>query len=245
MSWLSSLFDKPKKPKPVKSVLSSEIPKLYELLKSHFEQAETERKQKYTQGLGDLARVTELFGPGYGAGMKKAALAGMEQGMVGRGLGGTTRPAAVGAGMSAQFEDLRRDKMADALTRVAEYRRVSPQSTVTAGTLAGLSGVSGYGPMAGGEQPSLMQGFASSLLGGAGAALGGSIAGPAGAVVGGSIAGGITNWFGGGNQVASPLQSAYTGTGAATYGVGGGFDSSPMDNFLKTYTPQTGDYSIR
>jgi len=104
-----------------------------------YTKTEGQREQRYASGLSDLAQVTGLYGPGYGAGMEKAALAGANQSLIGRGLGGTTRPQAVSAGLKAEFEDLRRGKIAEALTRTADYKRTFPESTATAGILSHLA----------------------------------------------------------------------------------------------------------
>ena len=112
---------------------------VYKGLAEDYEESRKEQQTRYKQGLTELAQITGLFGPEYGAGMEKAALAGARQSMIGRGLGGTTRPMAVGAGMKAGFEDLRRGKLATALQQMAEYRRTSPQIYPTAGVLANLS----------------------------------------------------------------------------------------------------------
>jgi hypothetical protein len=96
-------------------------------LKQERKAAQVEEQKRYESGLADIAKVTELFGPEYTAGMEHMAMTGARQSMIGRGLGGTTRPMAVSAGMKAQFESLRRGKMAEALTRMAEYKRTPQQ----------------------------------------------------------------------------------------------------------------------
>ncbi len=82
---------------------------------------QAERKQRYEAGLGELRKVADMYGPDYLKGQERTALAGMEQSMVGRGLGGTTRPGAVGAGMKAGFEGQRIEARAGAGRNIAEY----------------------------------------------------------------------------------------------------------------------------
>ncbi len=108
-------------------------------LTKDYQQSRAEQEARYKAGLGELAEAAGLFGPGFTAGMEHEAMAGAKQSLIGRGLGGTTRPMAVGAGLKAQFEGLRRGKLADMLTRMAEYRRTSPQIYPGAGVLANLA----------------------------------------------------------------------------------------------------------
>ena len=61
---------------------------VYSTLKADYEEAQAEQEKRYKQGLVDLAKVTGLYGPDYGAGMEQAALAGAKQSLIGRGLGG-------------------------------------------------------------------------------------------------------------------------------------------------------------
>jgi len=122
------------------STLSSLLQQLYQ----DYRGIETERKERYGAGLSELAEVAGLFGPEYGAGMEREAMAGAQQTLIGRGLGGTTRPMAVGAGMKARFEDLRRGKLAEALSQMAGYRKTFPEGTATAGILSHLA-TGGFG----------------------------------------------------------------------------------------------------
>ena len=89
-------------------------------------EAQAEEQRRYKAGLADIAEMTGLFGPEYTAGMEHAALTGARQSLIGRGLGGTTRPMAVGAGLKAHFESLRRGKLAGALAQSAAYKRTPP-----------------------------------------------------------------------------------------------------------------------
>jgi hypothetical protein len=109
------------------------------MLTKDYRESRAEQQARYKTGIGELTEAAGLFGPEYTAGMEHAALTGARQSLIGRGLGGTTRPMAVGAGMKAHFEGLRRGKLADALARMAEYRRTSPQIYPAAGVLANLA----------------------------------------------------------------------------------------------------------
>jgi len=121
------------------TVSSPSLGNLFNELAKDYEAAQKEQQTRYTAGLSELTEAAGLFGPEYGAGMEQAALAGAKQSLIGRGLGGTTRPMAVGAGMKAQFEDLRRGKLATALQQLAEYRKTSPQIYPAAGVLSNLA----------------------------------------------------------------------------------------------------------
>jgi len=55
--------------------------------------ARTEEQRRYKAGLAELTEAAGLFGPEYTAGMEREALTGARAGLIGRGLGGTTRTA--------------------------------------------------------------------------------------------------------------------------------------------------------
>ena len=82
---------------------------------------EIERQQRYQEGLRPLQQAVNLFGPGYMRGVEKTALANANAELISRGLGSTTRPVAMSVGMKGQFEDIRRGKLADALSRLSQY----------------------------------------------------------------------------------------------------------------------------
>lgn len=103
---------------------------------SLFESLFEERARKLPAGLRPLERAAELYGPGYMAGQERFALTGAKAALGARGLGGTTRPGAVSAGMRAGFEDVRRQGLTGALGRISEY---IGGTTPTAGTLAHLA----------------------------------------------------------------------------------------------------------
>jgi len=124
---------------PTRQVGGAGVAGLTELFRKQFTESRAENREQRGLGLAELAEVAGLFGPDYGAGIEHAAMAGAEQSLIGRGLGGTTRPMAVGAGMKAQFEDLRRGRLAEALSRMAEYRRTFSDIYPTPGTIASLA----------------------------------------------------------------------------------------------------------
>jgi hypothetical protein len=123
----------------------------------------TDRPAQQAREAGGIASLKEAlaqFGPGYGAGMEAKALAGAEAGLVGRGLGGTTRPAAVSAGLSAEFEDMRRGRLAGALTNLANflgsYR--DPTAVTPGGVTHAVTG--GFGGMLGQDRLALQRAIA-------------------------------------------------------------------------------------
>lgn len=95
-----------------------------------------ERGQKYGQGLSALQSAAELFGPGAMAGEEMAGQAAIEQSAAGRGLSGTTMPGAMSVGMKAQLEDIRKSRLSDAFSNIANY---IGQSTPSAGTIGGIA----------------------------------------------------------------------------------------------------------
>lgn len=112
-------------------------------LKRLLESMRTERAGKFASGLSNLQNVAQLFGPGYGKGMERSALATMEQSMVGRGLSGTTMPGALSVGIKSQIEDTRRARLADAMSNVSQYIQSGTPSASDVSHLAtgGFSGL--------------------------------------------------------------------------------------------------------
>jgi len=97
-----------------------------------------ERQKKYTSGKSELSKILKLYGPGYGKGMERAALAGAEENLISRGLGSTTRPVAASVGIKAQIEDMRRSKLAETLAMMAQYTQQSaPTPSVVSSTALG------------------------------------------------------------------------------------------------------------
>ena len=202
-------------------ITGSSLSDLFQRFLSDYMQTETQRKERFDTGASKLTAAAELFGPGYGAGMEHAALTGARQSLIGRGLGGTTRPMAVSAGMKAGFEDLRRGKLATVFQQMAEYGRTFPESTATAGALSHLAtgGFSGALQERIAEAPGQPLGPLRYSSGGIGSGSSG----------GGSSGGGSA---GGGSSVGSPnfssggvFGSNWSGGGASattTYGPEGG-----------------------
>lgn len=102
-----------------------------------------ERTKKYAAGLQPLQEAAGLYGPGYMAGQERLALTGAKSALAGRGLGGTTRPQAVSAGIKAGFEDVRRQGLSGALGRISDYISQNMPSAQTLVHLAtgGFSGL--------------------------------------------------------------------------------------------------------
>lgn len=78
-------------------------------------------RERQERGLSTLEDVADLYGPGYMAGQERKALTAAKSALSARGLGGSTRPGAVSAGMKAGFEDVRRAGRAGAMTNIADY----------------------------------------------------------------------------------------------------------------------------
>jgi len=95
-----------------------------------------ERTSKLTQGQNILQQVADLFGPGYGKGMEREALTGVNEDMISRGLGSTTRPVALSAGMRMKTEDIRRSRLAEALSAISQFLG---QTAPTAPTISNLA----------------------------------------------------------------------------------------------------------
>lgn len=99
---------------------------------------------RFKTGLSKLQEVAGLYGPGYMAGQERLALTGAKSALAARGLGGTTRPQAVSAGMKAGFEDVRRAGRAGAMTNIADYMAGFKELEADPGTLAYLA-TGGFG----------------------------------------------------------------------------------------------------
>ena len=72
-------------------------------------------------GIAALQEAIALFDKDYGKGMEARARASASQQAVLSGLGGTTRPGAVSAGLTAEFEDMRRGRLATAQTNLGQF----------------------------------------------------------------------------------------------------------------------------
>lgn len=72
-------------------------------------------------GIAALQKSIALFDKNFGKGMEARARAAASSQAVLSGLGGTTRPGAVSAGLTAEFEDMRRGRMATAQSNLASF----------------------------------------------------------------------------------------------------------------------------
>ena len=72
-------------------------------------------------GIAELKKAIALFDKNYGKGMEAHARADASSAAIISGLGGTTRPGAVSAGLSAEFEDMRRGRLAQAQTNLGQF----------------------------------------------------------------------------------------------------------------------------
>jgi hypothetical protein len=216
---------------------SFDLSGLLKTLTTDYEETRTAKQKRYDEGIGILQSIVEQFGPGYLKGEETKTLAAMEQGMVGRGLGGTTRPAAVGTGIKADIRDRQTRARTGAMTNVANFMAGFQDLAPTPGTLAHLA--------TGGFSGLLQQ----AIAGAPGGPLGPMQTGSGGTFYERNISGG------GGSNMALPLISGggssgsgssgtggtVTGAGAATYGLGGGMDA-PLGGGGGSYAPQIGDY---
>ena len=195
------------------------IGNLTELLKSltsQYEETRTAKQQRYEEGKGILEGIVEQFGPGYLKGEEQAQLASMEQGMVGRGLGGTTRPAAVGVGIKARTRERVTAARTGAMTNVAQFMAGFQDIYPQPGTLASLatsmeaikSGIPSAPPMLVGAGPSQTPTYLPSTLSAPATGQAAPTTGPGPGVASATVGFGPS---------AQP-----TGAGAATYGVNGG-----------------------
>jgi len=108
-------------------------------MRADYEAAVKARRERYEGGIGILEEVAGMFGPEYLKGEEKRTLADVEQAMVGRGLGGTTRPAAVGAGVKADIRSRALKGRAGAMTNIAQYMAGFQDIYPQPGTLASLA----------------------------------------------------------------------------------------------------------
>lgn len=112
-----------------------------------FEEERGTQAKRESGGITALKDAIKQFGPGYGSGLEAKAKASATAGAIGSGLGGTTRPAAISAGLSGEFEDMRRGRMATAQTNLANFLGSYRDPTaVTPGTLTHAA-TGGFGGM--------------------------------------------------------------------------------------------------
>jgi len=87
-------------------------------------QADQDRTAQQDREKGAIAALKEaiaLFDEDYGKGLEAKARASASSQAIKSGLGGTTRPGAVSAGLSAEFEDMRKGKLAAALANLSSF----------------------------------------------------------------------------------------------------------------------------
>lgn len=115
-------------------------------LHKDYVQARDRRLKRYEQGLGEHRKRLDLYGKEYVSGQERTALAAATQRFAGSGMGGTTRPVAVSAGMRAGFEDVRREQrsgiMGDTANYMAGFKDIYPEpSTLSHLATGGFSGM--------------------------------------------------------------------------------------------------------
>ena len=79
------------------------------------------QQEREQSGIAELKKAIALFDKNYGKGMEAHARADASSAAIISGLGGTTRPGAVSAGLSAEFEDMRRGRLAQAQTNLGQF----------------------------------------------------------------------------------------------------------------------------
>jgi len=80
-----------------------------------------EQEERYEDALSALQKMVNLFGKGYGTGLKKKALSSANAGFIRSGLAPTTLPGAVSGNLSAEIEGQRRTGLAGSLSKLAEF----------------------------------------------------------------------------------------------------------------------------
>jgi len=79
------------------------------------------QQEREQGGIAELKKAIALFDKNYGKGMEAHARADASSAAITSGLGGTTRPGAVSANLSAEFEDMRRGRLAQAQTNLGQF----------------------------------------------------------------------------------------------------------------------------
>lgn len=177
------------------TISGGSLSELLKTLTSQYEETRTGKQKRYEEGKGILQSIVEQFGPGYLKGEEKRMLADMEQGMVGRGLGGTTRPAAVGMGIKADIRDRATQARTGAMTNVAQFMAGFQDIYPDPGTLAhlatgGFSGLLQEKQVEAGERQAALEQHYRIISGTAGGGGGGATGGVTGGGAGDSGSGG-------------------------------------------------------
>ena len=76
---------------------------------------------EHSQGIELLKEVIKMFDKGGISGTEKRAQAKYAQSAVGRGLAGSTVPAAISTGLSKEFEDIRVGRLTEAMNNLANF----------------------------------------------------------------------------------------------------------------------------
>ena len=105
-----------KKPKPFWIQASASEQRSFQEERGRVKQ---EKREKL--GISTLQKAIALFDKDFGKGMEARARASASSAAVTSGLGGTTRPGAVSAGLTAEFEDMRRGRLSGALGNLSSF----------------------------------------------------------------------------------------------------------------------------
>ena len=98
-----------------------------------FMQDRATRAEDKTRGLSALEEALGLFGPDYGKGMEMEAKAAAGASNITAGLGGTSMPGSISAGLTAKFKDARLRGQAGIQQAIASFMsNFRDPSTVTA-----------------------------------------------------------------------------------------------------------------
>lgn len=85
------------------------------------EKGRKKQEKREKLGISTLQKAIALFDKDFGKGMEARARASASSAAVTSGLGGTTRPGAVSAGLTAEFEDMRRGRLSGALSNLSSF----------------------------------------------------------------------------------------------------------------------------
>lgn len=112
-------------------------------LAKYVKQMEADRATRATdkaRGLGALQSALASFGPDYGKGAEMEAKAAAGASAISSGLGGTSMPGSVSAGLTAKFEDMRLQGQAGIQQAIAGFLSgFRDPTTITPQALTGIS----------------------------------------------------------------------------------------------------------
>lgn len=107
-----------------------------------------ERTGKLGAGESALREVIKLFSPDYMKGEEQSALADVQANMASRGLANTTIPGAMSVGIKQRTNDVRKIRLADALSSLARFLgETAPTAPTVAGLAANTNQALRQGPM--------------------------------------------------------------------------------------------------